>query len=294
MRAWHLKASYEVFGADGQSKDKGTFEEWWIKDKEYKVAYSSPGLSLEAYGNGHGTFVTGAENRLGRPLALIQPMIEEPVPSPIRLEDVGMKNFERDFGHLKLWCTGLGSHGDKGITEKSTSYCFAPKEAALLYSSSPDQVFQTLFQNVSVFHGRCVAHDLRVLILGAPWLTVHIDSMEDMDPSEVQVAAVPAGAREVTPHAMAPGEIAGGHLIKRVTPQYPSSAKMQGVQGMVILDATIGRDGRIQKLEVLGGPQALQQPALDAVRQWVYKPFVVDGQVVEIQTEIHVVFRLGG
>jgi hypothetical protein len=52
---WHLKASYEVFGADGQSKDKGTFEEWWIKARQYKVAFTSPEFSLAEYGTDHGS-----------------------------------------------------------------------------------------------------------------------------------------------------------------------------------------------------------------------------------------------
>jgi hypothetical protein len=56
---WHLKASYEVFSADGTVDDKGTFEEWWIHAKQYKMTFHSLKLSLEEYGTPHGTFRTG-------------------------------------------------------------------------------------------------------------------------------------------------------------------------------------------------------------------------------------------
>jgi TonB family protein len=79
-----------------------------------------------------------------------------------------------------------------------------------------------------------------------------------------------------------------------VQPVYPTLAKMQHVQGSVMLHAIIGRDGRIAHLECLGGPPLLKDAAIDAVRQWIYKPTVVQGQPVEVDTTITVVFALGG
>ena len=67
---------------------------------------------------------------------------------------------------------------------------------------------------------------------------------------------------------------------------------MQGVHGSVILEAIILKDGHIQVARVTG-PQLLQKPAIDAVRQWVYKPYVLDGEAVEVETEVNVVFHLG-
>jgi protein TonB len=73
---------------------------------------------------------------------------------------------------------------------------------------------------------------------------------------------------------------------------YPATAKQQGVQGRVILNGIIGTDGRYKRLEVLAGPPMLQQAALDAVRQWVYTPYLRDGFPVEVETDISVVFAL--
>jgi protein TonB len=89
------------------------------------------------------------------------------------------------------------------------------------------------------------------------------------------------------------GEAIAGHLLKKVAPTYPSTAKLQGVQGTVILNGVINKDGHFKKLQVLAGPPMLQQPAIDAVRQWAYTPYLLDGQPVEVETDVNVVFVLG-
>jgi protein TonB len=66
------------------------------------------------------------------------------------------------------------------------------------------------------------------------------------------------------------------------------------VSGTVVLKATISATGHIKNLEVVSGPSLLQQAALDAVRQWVYRPYLLNGQPVEVMTTINVVFTLPG
>jgi periplasmic protein TonB len=83
-----------------------------------------------------------------------------------------------------------------------------------------------------------------------------------------------------------------GLLIKSVQPVYPPSAKQMHVQGAVELMANIGKDGSITSVKVLSGPSVLSRAAIDAVKQWKYKPYYLDDQPVEIQTQITVNFRL--
>ncbi len=88
--------------------------------------------------------------------------------------------------------------------------------------------------------------------------------------------------------------VAQGLLVHKVVPQYPAMAKAQHVQGSVVLQALIGKDGSIQNVEVVSGPPQLAQAALQAVRQWKYKPYFLNGQPVEVQTLINVNFSLAG
>jgi protein TonB len=70
-------------------------------------------------------------------------------------------------------------------------------------------------------------------------------------------------------------------------------AKNSQIQGTVVLQATVGADGRPMNLKAISGPALLYQAALDAVRQWVYRPFEVMGEPRTIQMEIKVIFSLG-
>ncbi len=87
--------------------------------------------------------------------------------------------------------------------------------------------------------------------------------------------------------------VAQGLLVHKVVPQYPPMARDAHIQGSVVLEAVIGKDGKIQNVQVVSGPQQLAQAAVDAVRQWRYKPYYLNGQPVEVQTMINVNFNLG-
>ncbi len=86
--------------------------------------------------------------------------------------------------------------------------------------------------------------------------------------------------------------VSQGLLVKSVQPVYPQTARQMRVQGSVELLANIGKDGSITAVKVLSGPQVLSRAAIDAVKQWQYKPYYLDDQPVEIQTQITVNFKL--
>ena len=83
-----------------------------------------------------------------------------------------------------------------------------------------------------------------------------------------------------------------GNLIHKVQPVYPAPARSIGVCGEVLLRAVIGRNGRIEKLQVISGHPLLTPAAVDAVSQWVYKPYLLNDQAVEVETQVTVNFVL--
>jgi peptidyl-prolyl cis-trans isomerase A (cyclophilin A) len=89
------------------------------------------------------------------------------------------------------------------------------------------------------------------------------------------------------------GPLAMKQLDVHTPPHYPIEAKQAGVSGAVVLGAVIGVDGTVEQLNVISGPQLLQQAALDAVKTWHYRPYLVDNQPVEVKTQINVIFTLG-
>jgi len=102
---------------------------------------------------------------------------------------------------------------------------------------------------------------------------------------------VPAGGRSIpTPRIRVSSGVAQGQLIHEVAPIYPAQAKLAGINGTVVLQAEIGKDGSVQKVKALRGPPILIQSALAAVKQWRYKPFAVNGEPAEADVEINLKF----
>lgn len=89
------------------------------------------------------------------------------------------------------------------------------------------------------------------------------------------------------------GNVAVANLIRRVVPVYPTIAKKAQVAGAVVLHVIIGKNGSVQEVQVVSGPPLLIRAATDAVRQWRYKPTLLNGQPVEVDTTVTVIFALG-
>jgi protein TonB len=85
-----------------------------------------------------------------------------------------------------------------------------------------------------------------------------------------------------------------GLLVHRVQPSYPPLARQARIQGSVVLQAVISKDGSIQNLRLVSGHPMLAPAAIDAVKQWRYKPYILNGEPVEVETQITVNFTLAG
>lgn len=86
--------------------------------------------------------------------------------------------------------------------------------------------------------------------------------------------------------------VMAGNVVTKVMPKYPPEAKKKRIQGRVTLNATISEQGDITDLTVASGPEALRRSALDAVKQWKYKPFLLNGRPVAVKTTINVIYSL--
>jgi len=94
------------------------------------------------------------------------------------------------------------------------------------------------------------------------------------------------------PTARISGAVMAGNLLNKVNPVYPQAAKDAKISGTVVLSAVIGKDGAVEHLAVVSGPQELQKSALDAVSQWTYKPYLLNGNPIEVDTTITVNYSL--
>jgi bla regulator protein blaR1 len=114
-------------------------------------------------------------------------------------------------------------------------------------------------------------------------LSVHVDALAAADQ---QRPSKTPGVIAVRP------DIMQNQIVHKVTPVYPEEAKKARIQGNVQLDAVIGKTGEVKELKAVAGPKELQKSAIDAVRQWTYKPFLLNGEPVDVRTTIHVKYSL--
>jgi protein TonB len=107
-------------------------------------------------------------------------------------------------------------------------------------------------------------------------------------PQPAATAPPPASAG---PQKVSSG-VAQGLLVRQVAPQYPQAARQAHISGTVVLQVVIGKDGSVQNLHALSGPPLLIPSAMEAVKQWRYKPYQLNGEPVEANTQINVKFSL--
>lgn len=88
--------------------------------------------------------------------------------------------------------------------------------------------------------------------------------------------------------------VSTGLLIRKVTPNYPQLAKQARIQGSVVLQAEISKEGTIQNLQLISGHPMLAPAAIEAVKQWRYKPYLLNGEPVAVETQVVVNFSLSG
>ncbi|WP_109487929.1 M56 family metallopeptidase [Occallatibacter savannae] len=138
-----------------------------------------------------------------------------------------------------------------------------------------------------------IGHARRVMALGA---CVVLGVAAATSAVALRVGVDQKGSGEKTASKSIPTSVPAqkmqNNLITKVPPVYPPEAKAARIQGKVVLNAVIGVDGHVENLKVVSGPKELQQSSLDAVRQWVYKPYTVNGNPVEVTTDINVIYSL--
>jgi periplasmic protein TonB len=110
------------------------------------------------------------------------------------------------------------------------------------------------------------------------------------------ISATPVAVPKVaTPQRVRVSQgVTQGLLIRKVAPNYPPLARQARIQGTVLLQAQISKTGDIQNLQLISGHPMLAPAAIEAVKQWKYRPYILNGEPVEVDTQVTVNFTLGG
>jgi TonB family protein len=127
-------------------------------------------------------------------------------------------------------------------------------------------------------------------------------TLADKPPAAADAGDTPGGAQASEPVNVYNGPVARrvrvsqgveqALLLTKVQPQYPPDAKDQRIQGVVLLSVTIDKEGNVANIQVVSGPESLVPASIEAVKQWKYRPYLLEGTPVEVETQVTVNFTL--
>jgi len=154
---------------------------------------------------------------------------------------------------------------------------------------------QYVLKNSIQFQGRRIPGDIEIWNKGVLVLTAHLERIESLKKKDEVEFQLPTDA-VLLPKTIigSPANFKYGAFIRKVAPLYPPSARESGIEGTVVLLGVISKDGSIARLRVISGPQVLQQAAIDAVKQWEYQPWMLNGAPIEVETTVRIPFSLSG
>lgn len=293
LKPWHLKLDATFYDSNGKNPYTGTIEAWHSGEDDRTVITVGSASRTTLHAGGR---MYAAQSGPDLP-ALADDLLHsvlDPGPSSADIDHASLELHTESFGKARLDCIMLAQpipHTASAPMGLFPTYCLDPGSDKLRASYDFGSV-GVLRNQMGVFQNKSVAVDVGLLESSNLRAEGKITALSTFTPSGEftpgeDLKQVPTGVARV-----AAGVIAG-HILTKISPIYPQSARANHVSGTVVLHAIISRDGRIHSLHVTSAPDAdLAVSAIVAVRQWTYSPYLLNGSPVEVDTTITVNYNL--
>lgn len=295
LKPWHLKIDATLYGEDGKNPISGTIERW-NADNGNRTVFTFGDATRTVLNDGDQHYVSHSGPEVPAVADSVLDAVLRPGPSEHDIQSSSPETTSENFGKVKLDCVMLSEsmlHKGPIAMGLFPTYCLDPG-GLFLRASFNFGSFTVLRNDISEFQGKYVAHTL-ALIQGMRTRVAEakVTTLESFTPTPDQFT--PGDSMEsASPNtARVAGGVMAGQIVKKTTPIYPASARQAHIGGTVVLHAIIGRDGHIRLLRPISAPDTdLALSAIDAVRQWTYKPYLLNGEPAEVETTITVNFNL--
>jgi len=285
---WHLKATFKILDQDGNPTDQGTYEELWVSPTKFKRTFTSSAYTQTDYGTDKGVFRSGPRGEAPGFLLNARREFAAALPGQQFIEHESFNMKKTDSKGAKLSCIHM-SIPDPNPTP---TYCLESDRPVLRVSVYSTESLQIVHNRILKFQGHFVPGELSFVVAGKPVFAAHVESIEVATPED-DAAFIPSPDAVLLPRRVnISGGVAAGLLKSNPPPLYPKIAMTAGASGTVVLKAVIDVNGTVKDLEAISGPPLLQQAAINAVQTWKYRPYLLNGSPIEVQTTINVVFAL--
>jgi TonB family protein len=288
---FHLKTAFQVFDETGKPSETGTLEYWWAAPERSYVEVISPSV-----GTAHATSIDGIQNvKAARTLYLANMLLGWLVAPAGELGGAheGVTLQERVIAGAVLECLQRQVPPDSQFSrEDAAETCTDQQTGTVRLVQSRAR---TVVRNRTGTFGKThVALSVDVSWYGRKAIQGTVEVLKGVKPEEITVPlSEPRLPSPERPEVRLAGGVIAGHKISGSSPVYPLAARQERIAGTVVLAATITKDGAVEDLIPLSSPDdVLTRASLDAVRQWRYKPYLLNGAPVRVATTITVNFNL--
>lgn len=303
LKPWHLKVGYQLYDETGKPNEQGMYEYWWASPDVYRSTWTRPGATHTDWHTADGRHLyqaSGAslnffEYRLQSALLSPLPDSSELDPTKYRLDREEKKLGGPDKALCIMVIPLMPQHEQIQVVPLGLfpTYCFASNLSALMANFSFGTI-ATQFTRVGKVQNHYLPLELVFYENGKEILSAKVDSVNGIAPSDAALIPTADAQTIKLEKAQLTEGVTTGMLLKKQQPIYPQDAKDARVSGKVVLQATIGIDGTIHDLRVVQAPwPSLVASALVAVSKWQYKPYMLNGEPVEVETTINVIYSLG-
>ena len=302
-KPFHLQMTFQLYSLEGKAAETGTIEEWWYSQQDHHTVIHSRSLNRDS------DVPEAFDEKTAREENLVDGLLDltlQPVPKGYAHGVSDMNEAERSFGKATLTCLEAKSAKPTGVfmmpstttvcTDKGTevvrAVLFPQASKAFLRNSigKLGDIFVGMDEQIQWFDRQAIAGKVTLLT------TIPAKAIEP--PPDAAASSGAPGTKPVTaaPANKTPriaGGVVAGLRTKSVQPEYPMIAKQGRISGVVLLAAVISKEGSIEHLVVLGSTdQMFSEAAVAAVRQWQYKPFLLNGSPTDVETTITVNFNI--
>jgi TonB family protein len=298
IKPWHIRGTYHSFETKGKLPYEGTYEEWWVNATKYKLSFTNPKSTQTDYATGEVLLRDGSQEWQSGPELLLLASLLEPLPGVSQLREFTLQHWVKAIGQSNIECVGLTYPVRPSGGGGSNFYpvaCFGPATPALRIYSVGTSI-RIVYDGIVSFQDHYLARQIQVFENGTLAADLNIDVVETLKvaPDTVLTPSATAFPVDLTKIQFKAGTTSRWPtLLKKAVPEYPQEARTRHIQGEVNINATIGPDGHVKSMKPIDGPSMLRQSALDAVHQWLYRPFDLMGQPRIVEVEVHVIFTLG-
>jgi TonB family protein len=303
LKPWHLKATYQLYDEKGKPSEQGTYEYWWASPTIHRSTWTRPSAT-------HTDWYSADEKRAHKETGdhteffeyELQSVLLSPLPDSSDL-DPDKSRLSRETASsagVKLPCVMvtplMPQQGHKQSTPLGLfpTYCF-DQQSPMLRARYSFGNLSTEFSHIVNLQNRYLACEIAISDGNRKVLSAQVDTITLLDPADPALTP-PADATEVKldKAQQISALVMSSMLLKQQAPIYPQDAKNAHASGTVVLRAIIGTDGSVHDLRVVSAPYpSLAASALRAVSHWEYKPYLVDGAPVDVETTVNVIYALG-